>query len=86
MSSDCEVRICSECGSAECSVVESRKMRKYARRRLRCDSCGHRWTTYEIKRNPVELEALAYRMSLLLRKITAFGAEAEAEMKNKMLT
>lgn len=38
---------CPECGSADNTVINSRKSRRGRLRRRTCNECGERWTTVE---------------------------------------
>jgi transcriptional regulator NrdR family protein len=59
--------ICSECGSTDCKVLESRRRKEWRRRRIRCKSCGHRITTYEITAEQFDAYRAAMEVVLQVR-------------------
>lgn len=48
------VATCPDCGAADRTVLETRRLEDRVRRRCRCQQCGARWTTYEINAKHLE--------------------------------
>lgn len=47
------LRMCPQCGGINLYTIETRPVRSgekfcYVRRRIVCEDCGERWTTYEV--------------------------------------
>ena len=68
--------VCPVCGAGEHGVKDSRPARGTIRRRRKCQSCNHRWTTYEIAADLDELirfdamlQDLAPRDLMILRGV-----------------
>ena len=61
---------CPTCGSTESSVKDSRGILGAVRRRRRCETCGERFTTYEISAADRDL---AEMFDTLDRRIRALG-------------
>ena len=60
------------CDHKNNSVIDSRTSEDgYQRRRRRCESCGFRWTTYEVKSD--ELKAMRLDVEKLNRASSAVG-------------
>lgn len=57
---------CKECASSGCAVIDSRECEMGTRRRRECQSCGYRWTTYEMTAE--QWDRLAARKATAMRK------------------
>ena len=47
--------LCPSCGHDHVSCYDTRHPEGVARRRRKCLSCGHRWTTYEVDKAEYEI-------------------------------
>jgi len=50
-----EKAVCVACGARDVGVIETRPSAHGQRRRRQCFACRHRWTTYEVHADLVEL-------------------------------
>jgi transcriptional regulator NrdR family protein len=48
---------CAICTSADHRVVDTAEVDNAIRRRRKCETCGHRWTTFETAERPVDITA-----------------------------
>ena len=73
---------CAQCGGNSCKVLESRPQADWVRRRIMCQSCNHRSTSYEISERQFLLyeTALASHLKQLqvVGTLRAIAAELES--------
>ena len=89
MSSSSVDWICDQCGGTHCKVMETRRTPDRRRRRIQCQSCGHRITTYEI--TAAQLDSYQAAMATLekLTSSSSFNAIREmaiAQVKRSILS
>lgn len=64
-------RVCEQCGKNNVYIINTRydSFGKYVRRRLYCEDCEHRWTTYEVTKEDFENVKKANKIMALVKKI-----------------
>lgn len=70
--------ICDRCGGTQCKVIETRRTPNRRRRRIQCQSCGHRITTYEI--TAAQIESYEAAMATLEKLTSSSSVKAIRDM------
>jgi transcriptional regulator NrdR family protein len=81
--------ICDQCGGTHCKVIETRRTPNKRRRRIQCQSCGNRTTTYEI--TSAQLESYQAAMATLEKlasssSVNSIRETVIAELKQSILS
>jgi transcriptional regulator NrdR family protein len=69
---------CDQCSGTDFKVIETRRSRDRRRRRIKCKSCGHRVTTYEI--TAAQLESYQSAMATLERLMSSSSVNTIRQM------
>lgn len=68
---------CEQCGGNDYKVLETRQQVDWRRRRITCQSCGHRITTYEVS----ERQFILFQAALSAQIEPPFALQAAQKLR-----